>query len=189
MTGLFEPEPFEQIPGQLSMETDPELEDWQRGGRLQHDDNGQPIIDTVTCEQCGRSWNDALITSRTPVPSGRCPFEDSHDNQGEDHCEACGAPDDGTQSYCEQCGEALIDPKYIPEDVQPPEPSPEPEPIPRKRWKHRSQGRYVVGRLMPDGRLDIYRGANTEAGAARARSEIRHWPEITTYDQATDTYR
>lgn len=159
MSGLFEPEPFEQIAGQLSMETDA------------------------------------------------------------DHCEACGAPDDGTQSYCEQCGEALIDPKYIPEDVQPPEPSPEPgaedlnspervaqrramfgsfgwgvsepepEPIPRKRWKYRSQGRYVVGRLMPDGRLDIYRGANTEAGAARARSEIRHWPEVTTYDQATDTYR
>jgi predicted amidophosphoribosyltransferase len=34
-----------------------------------------------------------------------------------DHCEACGAPDDGTQTYCEQCGEPLVDPKYIRPDI------------------------------------------------------------------------
>lgn len=35
-----------------------------------------------------------------------------------DYCEECGAPDDGTQTYCECCGEPLIDPKYIPEEIR-----------------------------------------------------------------------
>lgn len=27
------------------------------------------------CNACGRSWDDTLITSMTPAPAARCPFE------------------------------------------------------------------------------------------------------------------
>lgn len=30
------------------------------------------------CGTCGRSWDDAVVTSITPAPSGRCPFEHFH---------------------------------------------------------------------------------------------------------------
>src|SRR5690348_2299603 len=33
----------------------------------------------ATCGACGRSWDDGVVTSMTPVPSGRCPFEYFHD--------------------------------------------------------------------------------------------------------------
>ncbi len=37
--------------------------------------------DTVTeCGTCGRMWDDAISTSVTPVPAGRCPFEYDHDD-------------------------------------------------------------------------------------------------------------
>lgn len=42
------------------------------------DDNGKPIVTTATCGDCGLQWNDALVTSYTPAPSGRCPFEYVH---------------------------------------------------------------------------------------------------------------
>ena len=32
----------------------------------------------VTCGTCGRSWDDAVVTSMTPAPSARCPFESFH---------------------------------------------------------------------------------------------------------------
>lgn len=32
----------------------------------------------MTCGECGRSWDDAIATSYTPVPAGRCPFEAFH---------------------------------------------------------------------------------------------------------------
>src|ERR1044072_7673117 len=32
----------------------------------------------VTCNACGRSWDDDVSTSYTPAPSGRCPFEAFH---------------------------------------------------------------------------------------------------------------
>jgi hypothetical protein len=47
-------------------------------GRRRYHDDGRPISDIVTCGHCGQSWDDALVTSRTPAPSGRCPFEDEH---------------------------------------------------------------------------------------------------------------
>lgn len=47
-------------------------------GRLQHDADGQPIVITVTCGHCGFTWNDALMTSLTPAPAGRCPNEYNH---------------------------------------------------------------------------------------------------------------
>jgi hypothetical protein len=34
--------------------------------------------DKVTDGACGLSWDDAIATSYTPAPSGRCPFEAFH---------------------------------------------------------------------------------------------------------------
>jgi hypothetical protein len=47
-------------------------------GDPQRDENGNIVVDTVTCGTCGRSWNDAMVTSYTPAPSARCPFEYWH---------------------------------------------------------------------------------------------------------------
>ena len=47
-------------------------------GRLQRDEMGEPKVIVATCGHCGFSWNDALITSVTPTPSGRCPNEYGH---------------------------------------------------------------------------------------------------------------
>ena len=33
-----------------------------------------------TCNACGLSWDDGIITSMTPAPSARCPFEAFHDD-------------------------------------------------------------------------------------------------------------
>jgi hypothetical protein len=49
------------------------------GAELRYDDDGKPIVDVATCGSCGRSWNDAAVSSWTPAPSGRCPFEYDHD--------------------------------------------------------------------------------------------------------------
>lgn len=32
----------------------------------------------ATCFACGLSWDDAVVTSLTPAPAGRCPFEQFH---------------------------------------------------------------------------------------------------------------
>ena len=32
----------------------------------------------ATCGSCGLTWDDGVITSMTPTPSGRCPFEYFH---------------------------------------------------------------------------------------------------------------
>ena len=32
----------------------------------------------VTCGACGLSWDDSKVTSMTPTPSARCPFEQFH---------------------------------------------------------------------------------------------------------------
>ncbi len=53
------------------------------GAEPQLDDNGKTIEDIATCGECGKSWNDALISDKTPVPSGRCPYEDLHDEIAE----------------------------------------------------------------------------------------------------------
>jgi hypothetical protein len=39
----------------------------------------QPAEDRATCGTCGLSWDDAIITSMTPAPAARCPFETFHD--------------------------------------------------------------------------------------------------------------
>jgi hypothetical protein len=38
-----------------------------------------PDADIATCGACMRSWDDAVSTSWTPAPSGRCPFEYEHE--------------------------------------------------------------------------------------------------------------
>ena len=35
----------------------------------------QMHADIATCGECGRSWDDSIVTSMTPAPSARCPFE------------------------------------------------------------------------------------------------------------------
>lgn len=39
---------------------------------------GQKAEDEMTCGHCGLSWDDAIETDWTPVPSARCPFEYFH---------------------------------------------------------------------------------------------------------------
>lgn len=34
--------------------------------------------DLTTCGTCNRQWDDAVVTSWTPAPSARCPFEYFH---------------------------------------------------------------------------------------------------------------
>ena len=50
------------------------------GAELRYDENGAPKVYPVTCGTCGRTWNDAAVSSKTPAPSGRCPFEAEHGN-------------------------------------------------------------------------------------------------------------
>lgn len=47
----------------------------------QYDDDGNEIVEIATCGTCGRSWNDAAVSSRTPAPAGRCPFEYNHESE------------------------------------------------------------------------------------------------------------
>ena len=39
---------------------------------------GQKAKDRATCGHCGLSWDDGKVTSLTPAPSARCPFEMFH---------------------------------------------------------------------------------------------------------------
>lgn len=43
------------------------------------DDCGDLVRPTLaTCGTCGRSWDDGKVTSMTPAPAARCPFEPFH---------------------------------------------------------------------------------------------------------------
>jgi hypothetical protein len=35
--------------------------------------------DIATCGHCERSWDDGHVSTWTPAPSGRCPFEYDHE--------------------------------------------------------------------------------------------------------------
>lgn len=50
----------------------------QNGARAVKDEHGKTVVDKVQCGTCGRVWNDALISARTPTPAGRCPYEAWH---------------------------------------------------------------------------------------------------------------
>ncbi len=43
----------------------------------------------VQCGTCWRVWDDAIVTSMTPAPSARCPFEAFHPI----HCGECDSDD------------------------------------------------------------------------------------------------
>ncbi len=47
-------------------------------GETRYDENGEPVVIVATCGTCGESWNDAIMGTYTPAPSGRCPFEYVH---------------------------------------------------------------------------------------------------------------
>jgi len=36
----------------------------------------------ATCDACGFSWDDSMVTSLTPAPGGRCPNEYNHEASG-----------------------------------------------------------------------------------------------------------
>lgn len=52
---------------------------YTKASTFHHDDAGDLVRPTLaTCGTCGRSWDDAIITSLTPAPAARCPFEYFH---------------------------------------------------------------------------------------------------------------
>ncbi len=60
---------------------------WMEYGKPQYDSDERTGRERVreewcTCGTCGRDWNEAYITGRTPAPSARCPFEDEHEAEG-----------------------------------------------------------------------------------------------------------
>ena len=42
----------------------------------------ETATDKATCGTCGVSWDDVKVTSITPAPSARCPFESFHKSEG-----------------------------------------------------------------------------------------------------------
>jgi len=48
--------------------------------RVLIDDDGKKIVEIAECGVCGRTWNDAAVSSITPAPSGRCPYEMDSEN-------------------------------------------------------------------------------------------------------------
>jgi hypothetical protein len=87
------------------------------GAEPRYDDDGNEIVDICTCGACGRSWNDAAVSSITPAPSGRCPFEyehtededsaDAHWDEPTGYCTDHGAYDPA--GNCPGCVESLDD--------------------------------------------------------------------------------
>lgn len=63
---------------ELSNLIDRELISIENGATPQIDERGNTLVGMATCGNCGMSWNDALITGRTPAPSARCPYEYIH---------------------------------------------------------------------------------------------------------------
>lgn len=86
----------------------PELEPVP-GAEPRYDDDGREIVQVATCGTCGRSWNDAAVSSVTPVPAGRCPFEYDHDDE---RC-SCGGTfyfdRDTSATTCDRCGADIDD--------------------------------------------------------------------------------
>ena len=68
---------------ELESEIESEEISEDNGAEPQLDENGKTREDIATCGTCGKSWNDALISSSTPTPSGRCPYEHIHEEIAE----------------------------------------------------------------------------------------------------------
>lgn len=39
----------------------------------------EQAVAKASCAWCGLSWDDGKVTSMTPTPSARCPFESFHE--------------------------------------------------------------------------------------------------------------
>ena len=72
------------------------------------------MSDIATCGGCGLSWDDSLVTSMTPAPSARCPFEAFHSDEGDEL-----EPDDIPAGFvvrpipdpidvCAACGQSIL---------------------------------------------------------------------------------
>lgn len=88
------------------------------GATPQLDDAGNTRVQTATCGECGKSWNDALISDRTPAPSARCPYEALHEEIAE--LQVLKALADEAEGYAADWhhGEALIRDSYFTEYAQ-----------------------------------------------------------------------
>lgn len=83
------------------------------GAEARKDENGNTVEDIATCGECGKSWNDALVSGSTPAPSGRCPYEGIHEEIAELH--ALQELADEAEGYAPDWkhGEALIRDDYF----------------------------------------------------------------------------
>lgn len=70
---------FEELESEIA---DDEISE-ENGATPQLDDDGRTKENIATCGTCGKSWNNALISERTPAPSARCPYEALHDEIAE----------------------------------------------------------------------------------------------------------
>lgn len=70
--------------GVFSRKYDPIPKDWpvQPVNRNEIGHNAKLDVDIATDGYCGLSWDDGIITSMTPAPSARCPFEAFHRYDG-----------------------------------------------------------------------------------------------------------
>lgn len=78
------------VEAELALEAMPDgLEDQE----IEYDDRDVRFIEDpvesklprgwATCGTCGRAWDDERVTSWTPAPAGRCPFEYDHQDDDE----------------------------------------------------------------------------------------------------------
>lgn len=89
------------------------LQDAQDDLEVEQDETDK--IEECTCGECGLSWNDAAVSSRTPTPSGRCPFEHVHDEAAELKTLQALADEGSDYAPDWQYGEALIRDSYFQE--------------------------------------------------------------------------
>lgn len=88
------------------------------GADEQHEDDGSVRTVIVTCGECGRSWNDALISDRTPAPGARCPYEYLHDELAELDALLALASEASDYASDWEHGETLIRDTYFEEYAQ-----------------------------------------------------------------------
>jgi hypothetical protein len=88
------------------------------GATAQRDDNGTVVVETATCGNCDKEWNDALISGSTPTPSGRCPYEAIHKEIAE--LKALEALQEEAEGYCPdwKYGATLIADSYFEDYAQ-----------------------------------------------------------------------
>lgn len=89
----------------------------ENGATPQLDENGDIKVDESTCGECGKSWNDALISGSTPAPSGRCPYEHIHE-EIEELSNLLALQEEASGSSDWTYGETLIRDSYFQEYAQ-----------------------------------------------------------------------